>query len=216
MDYAIARRRMVEQHIAGRGIRDPQLLQVMQQIPRHLFVEPALQNQAYSDYALPIGEKQTISQPYMVAVMTEAALLQPDDRVLEIGTGCGYQTAVLAALAGQVYSIERLAGLARRARKILDSLGCRNLVVQVGDGTLGWPDQAPFDAIVVTAGAPEVPQAYLEQLAVGGRLVIPVGPQDAQILKRIIRLGPDQFDEEALLSCRFVPLVGQAGWSPSC
>ena len=212
MDYSIARRRMVTQHITARGITDEAVVRVMQQVPRHLFVEEALQGQAYTDYALPIGEKQTISQPYIVAVMTAALELKSDDRVLEVGTGSGYQAAVLSRLVAHVYSVERIVSLARRARRILDSIGYSNVHIQVSDGTSGWSEQAPFDAIIVTAGAPTVPQQYLEQLTVGGRLVIPVGTGSSQVLKRIVRTTERDYSEEDLLDCRFVPLIGEHGW----
>ncbi|MCD6526391.1 MAG: protein-L-isoaspartate(D-aspartate) O-methyltransferase [Desulfuromonas sp.] len=213
MDYSIARRRMISQHVVARGVQDQNVISVMEQIPRHLFVEEALQSQAYTDYALPIGDKQTISQPYMVAVMSEALQLKGGERVLEVGTGSGYQAAVLSKLVAHVYSVERIANLARRARRILDQIGCSNVHIRVSDGTSGWSDQAPFDGIIVTAGAPQVPDCYREQLAIGGRLVIPVGGADYQVLKRITRIEEDRYDEEDLLECRFVPLIGQHGWS---
>lgn len=213
MDYSIARRRMISQHVVARGVTDPNVIRVMSEVPRHLFVEEALQSQAYTDYALPIGEKQTISQPYMVAVMTEALQLKGGERVLEVGTGSGYQAAVLSRLVAHVYSVERIANLARRARRILDQIGSSNVHIQVGDGTSGWSDQAPFDAIIVTAGAPGVPEDYRTQLAIGGRLVIPVGDSEVQVLKRITRIDENRFEEEDLLGCRFVPLIGQHGWS---
>lgn len=213
MDYSIARRRMISKHVIERGVQDQNVIRVMEQVPRHLFVEEALQSQAYTDYALPIGDKQTISQPYIVAVMTEALLLKGGERVLEVGTGSGYQAAVLSHLVAHVYSVERIANLARRARRILDQIGCSNVHIQVCDGTSGWSEQAPFDAIVVTAGAPQVPDHYRQQLTIGGRLVIPVGGSDSQVLKRITRVAEDRYDEEDLLDCRFVPLIGQHGWS---
>lgn len=212
MDYSIARRRMVEKQVRGRGISDPLVLEAMLQVPRHLFVEEALQNQAYGDFSLPIGEKQTISQPYMVALMTEALRLRGGEAVLEVGTGSGYQAAVLSRIAGKVYSVERFPALARRARRILDQVGCRNVNIKLTDGTVGWEDAAPFDAIVVTAGAPCVPQKYLDQLGPGGRLVIPVGDRGRQTLMRFTRAGHRSYSEERLLDCRFVPLVGQFGW----
>jgi protein-L-isoaspartate(D-aspartate) O-methyltransferase len=212
MDYSIARRLMVEQQIVRRGVKDPRVIQAMLRVPRHLFVEEALWSQAYSDFPLPIGERQTISQPFMVAYMSEALHLTGNEKVLEIGTGSGYQAAVLAQLASRVYSVERLAELARRARRTLDQLACRNVNIKLSDGTIGWQDEAPFDAIMVTAGAPDIPSEYLDQLAIGGRLVIPVGNRTSQVLKRVIRVGLDRFSEENLLDCRFVPLVGQRGW----
>jgi len=212
-DYAIARRRMVEQQITGRGITDAGVIKAMLTVPRHLFVEPGLENQAYSDFPLPIGHKQTISQPFIVAYMTEALMLEGGERVLEIGTGSGYQAAVLAQLARHVYTVERIPELARTARRALDKAGAYNVHIKVDDGTCGWPDQAPFNAIMTTAGAPEVPDALKAQLEIGGRLVIPVGGSGAQVLKRIRRVSQSQFTEESLLDCRFVPLIGKHGWS---
>ena len=211
-DYSIARRNMVDRQLKARGIKDPRVLAAVGQIPRHLFVEDAFASQAYGDFPLPIGEKQTISQPYMVGLMSEALLLTGKEKVLEIGTGSGYQAAVLAKLAGRVFSVERIPALARRARRILDSIGCGSVHIKVTDGTLGWEDEAPFDAIVVTAGAPSVPDCYLRQLAIGGRLVIPVGDMGVQVLKRITRIGENNFSEEQLVDCRFVPLLGKLGW----
>ncbi|RMF47155.1 MAG: protein-L-isoaspartate(D-aspartate) O-methyltransferase [Deltaproteobacteria bacterium] len=211
MRYAIARRKMVEQQIRGRGISDPKVLAAMSEVPRHLFVEPALENQAYSDTPLPIGFRQTISQPYMVGFMTAALELGGEERVLEVGTGSGYQAAVLARIVRRVYTVERIPELARRARRLFDQLGLANINLKVSDGTIGWAAEAPFDAIIVTAGSPSVPQEYLQQLADGGRLVIPVGSREGQVLKRFVRKG-DRWEEEDLLGCRFVPLVGQRGW----
>lgn len=213
MDYSIARRLMVEQQVIRRGVQDPLVIAAMMRVPRHLFVEEALRSQAYSDFPLPIGEKQTISQPYMVGFMTEALCLSGGEKVLEVGTGSGYQAAVLSQIVSRVYTVERLAALARRARRVLDEVGCRNINIKLTDGTFGWEEEAPFDAIMVTAGGPEIPHHYLEQLAIGGRLVIPVGSRGGQILKRVVRTGPDKFSEEDLLDCRFVPLIGKCGWS---
>lgn len=212
MDYAIARRLMVERQIIGRGVNDRLVLDAMMGVPRHLFVEEALRGQAYGDYPLPIGEKQTISQPFMVAYMTAALSLRGGEKVLEIGTGSGYQAAILSQIASRVYSVERIAILARRARRVLDSIGCQNVNIKLSDGTLGWEEEAPFDGIVVTAGAPTVPPHYLDQLAIGGRLVLPVGSRGTQVLKRITRRGMTDFVEENLLDCRFVPLIGKDGW----
>ena len=212
MDYSIARRRMVEQQVAARGVVDQRVLDAMLTIPRHLFVETALQSHAYGDAALPIGEKQTISQPYMVAVMTAALELQGDERVLEIGTGSGYQTAVLSKLVKRVYSIERIAVLAGRARKILDQLQLSNINIKIGDGTVGWEDQSPFSGILVAAGSPDVPQKYLDQLEIGGKLVLPVGDQKQQTLIRIVRKSEDSFERQQMMGCRFVPLIGEQGW----
>lgn len=213
MDYTVARRRMVEQQIVARGLDEPRLIDALNRVPRHLFVDEGLRGHAYADGSLPIGHKQTISQPYMVAAMTAALELQGQERVLEIGTGSGYQTAILALLAKRVYSIERIAPLAARARKVLDQLQISNVNIKIADGTLGWKDQAPFAGILVAAGAPEVPQEYLLQLAVGGKLVLPVGGYNQQHLLRITRLEDDQFKREELMGCRFVPLIGAAGWS---
>lgn len=212
MDYSIARRRMVDQQIRARGITNQQVLQALQTVPRHLFVEAGLQSHAYSDSSLPIGHKQTISQPYIVAAMTAALELDAADRVLEIGTGSGYQTAVLATLAKRVYSVERIAALAKQARQVLDQLQLSNVNIKTSDGTCGWPEQAPFNAILVAAGSPDIPAAYLEQLAVGGRLVIPVGDLRQQQLVRLVRQPDGSCTREELMGCRFVPLIGAAGW----
>lgn len=212
--YKKQRIKMVDSQIRSRGVRDERLLKAMEMIPRHLFVDEGLIEQAYNDHPLPIGERQTISQPYIVALMTEALELKGDEKVLEIGTGCGYQSAVLSKLADRVFSIERIATLAGKARAILDSLGCFNVLIRVGDGTYGWREESPFDAIIVTAGAPDVPRPYLEQLAVGGRLVIPVGSHFSQTLLRLTRLSEDIDDikREDLGGCRFVNLIGEHGW----
>ncbi len=211
-DYAPARRRMVETQIKARGIADPRLLEAMLKVPRHLFVEEALWSQAYGDHPLQIGHYQTISQPYMVALMTEALQLQGDERVLEIGTGSGYQAAILAELAARVYSVERIRALMAKARRTLDGLSYHNILIKLGDGTIGWPEEAPFDGIIVTAGAPIIPQPLIAQLKTGGRLVIPVGDEHTQTLKRftLSETGPR---EEDLTRCRFVKLVGEHGWS---
>lgn len=213
MDYSIARRLMVERQIVKRGIQDPLVIEAMNRVPRHRFVEEALWAQAYSDNPLPIGEKQTISQPYMVALMTEALELKGGEKILEIGTGSGYQAAILSQIVSRVYSVERISALARRARRVLDDIGCRNVNIKLSDGTIGWETEAPFDGIIVTAGSPKVPSHYMEQLTIGGRLVIPVGGRGSQVLKRIIRLSEENYKEEDLLDCRFVPLIGKDGWS---
>lgn len=210
-DYAVARRRMVQEQIAARGIRDQRLLKVMQEIPRHLFVDEALMSQAYNDHPLSIGEGQTISQPYMVALMTDALGLTGREKVLEIGTGSGYQTAILARLCDWVYSVERILELSRRAQRALEKIGVFNVNLVVGDGSKGWPAEAPFDAIIVTAGGPSLPRPLLEQLAEGGRLVVPVGGRSLQTLYRVTRRG-EKFVEEDLGGCRFVDLVGEYGW----
>jgi protein-L-isoaspartate(D-aspartate) O-methyltransferase len=210
-DLSKARERMVEEQIVARGVKDPHVIAAMRKVPRHLFVEEALQNQAYSDHPLPIGEKQTISQPYMVALMTEALQLGSRDRVLEIGAGSGYQTAILAEIALKVFSIERIRSLAIRTRQLLYELGYLNVDIKFSDGTLGWEDESPFNAIIVTAGAPRIPPPLLDQLALGGRLVIPVGDPADQDLVRVTRTD-EKMKEENLGGCRFVKLIGQHGW----
>jgi protein-L-isoaspartate(D-aspartate) O-methyltransferase len=210
-EFATIRNRMVDTQIEGRGVTNPRVLAAMRRVPRHRFVPQGLWDQAYNDYPLPIGEDQTISQPYIVALMTEALELKEGDRVLEIGTGSGYQAAVLAELAFAVYSIDRLGSLTEKAQKVLAALGYHNLHVRVGDGTLGWPEEAPFDAILVTAGAPQVPRPLVEQLALGGRLVIPVGDRFSQTLTRV-RKFKDGVKYDYLGGCRFVRLIGQYGW----
>ena len=211
MEYSTARNRMVETQLVSRGIKDPRVLEAMRTVPRHRFTEEAFISQAYSDHPLPIGEKQTISQPYMVALMTEALELQGQETVLEIGTGSGYQTAILAELAEKIYSIERIRKLSVKARRILDELGYVNIVLKVGDGTLGWKVEAPFDAIIVTAGSPEPPQPLVDQLAMGGRLVVPVGDRYTQSLMKIVRVK-EGITKTDLGGCRFVNLVGLFGW----
>lgn len=203
---------MVEEQIVARGIRDPKVIAAMKKVPRHLFVEEALQNQAYSDHPLPIGEKQTISQPYMVALMTEALQLKGMEKVLEIGAGSGYQTAILAEIALKVFSIERIRSLAIQARKLLYELGYLNVEIKFSDGTLGWEEESPFEAILVTAGSPSVPQPLVDQLAVGGRLVIPVGEEVDQDLIRITKTE-EGIRRENLGGCRFVKLIGKYGWN---
>jgi protein-L-isoaspartate(D-aspartate) O-methyltransferase len=208
-----ARRRMVARLASG-GVRDARVLAALAAVPRHRLVPEALREQAYrEDAALPIGDGQTISAPRVVAAMTEALELSGHERVLEIGTGSGYQAAVLSRLAGQVISVERVPGLAARARTALDRLGVTNVVVYLGDGTLGRPADAPFDAIVVTAAAPTVPQPLLEQLAAGGRLVGPFGRREEQVLVRVRRTGASAFARELLGRCRFVDLIGAHGWA---
>jgi protein-L-isoaspartate(D-aspartate) O-methyltransferase len=205
---------MVETQIEARGISDARVLRAMSVIPRHLFVDEGLIEQAYTDSPLPIGEYQTISQPYIVALMTQAMELKGRERVLEIGTGCGYQTAVLASLADRVFSVERIASLAASARRILDKLNFFNVAIRVGDGSYGWREEAPFDAIITTAGAPEIPQYLVEQLAAGGRMVVPVGGRDVQTLYKLTRSAenPQEIKKEDLGGCRFVSLIGESGW----
>jgi protein-L-isoaspartate(D-aspartate) O-methyltransferase len=212
--YAKQRKKMVDSQIRARGVRDERVLRAMEKIPRHLFVDGGLIDQAYSDNPLPIGEKQTISQPYIVAIMTEALELKGSEKVLELGTGSGYQAAILAELADRVFTIERIAPLAQKARKLLESLNYYNVVLRVGDGTYGWREESPFDAILVTAGSPSIPRTLVEQLAIGGRLVIPVGGRYSQSLVKLTRLSenPDDVKKEDLGGCRFVNLIGEYGW----
>jgi protein-L-isoaspartate(D-aspartate) O-methyltransferase len=206
-DLAGDRERMVRTQIAARGVRDPLTLAALRKVPRHRFVPERLLSQAYADYPLPIGQEQTISQPYIVAFMTEALGLRGGESVLEVGTGCGYQAAVLAEIAAQVRSIEIVAPLAVEARERLARLGYRNVEVRSGDGYEGWPEAAPFDAIMVTAAAPRVPEPLKRQLREGGRLVIPVG-EDLQELVLLTRRG-DRLEEQRLLPVRFVPMTGR-------
>lgn len=202
---------MVETQIAARGVRNPRVLEAMRATPRHLFVAETLRREAYDDRPLPIGDGQTISQPYIVAIMTEALAPGPDDRVLEIGTGSGYQTAILARLCREVISIERHGSLAAAAQAVLEGMGIANVRIVVADGTQGWAASAPFDRILVTAGAPAVPDMLRQQLADGGRLLIPVGPASIQHLTVIERTG-ETFVERQGEACVFVPLIGTHGW----
>jgi protein-L-isoaspartate(D-aspartate) O-methyltransferase len=213
MDDRERRLEMVARQIAARGVRDPRVLEAMRDVPRHLFVPENLRSRACEDRALPIADAQTISQPYIVAIMTELLALEPQHRVLEIGTGSGYQTAILSRLAGRVFSIERHPGLANAARHLLATLGITNVECHVGDGTEGLPVEAPFDRILVTAGAPSIPDALKEQLADGGRLVIPVGPSGFHHLTFVDRAGTG-YDEQQHDACVFVPLIGRLGWRP--
>lgn len=206
---------MVDQQLRRRGIRDRAVLEAMADVPRHRFVSPENAPNAYEDRPLPTADGQTISQPYMVAMMTELLAVQPGSRILEIGTGSGYQSAVLAHMGAAVVSVERSATLARRARKNLKQLGWSEQVKVVeGDGTLGWPDDAPYDGIIVTAAAPRLPRAYSQQLADGGRIVIPIGDLTQQHIYLFERHG-DQWTETPHIACMFVPLIGQDGWSPN-
>jgi len=215
-DYHLARRKMVEQQLRARGIRNERVLEAMGKVPRHAFIEQALQHEAYSDHPLPIGEQQTISQPYIVALMTEAVDLTGNESVLEIGTGSGYQTAVLAELSYRVFTVERIRALLTKARETLDSLNYHNVRYKLGDGSLGWPEEGPYDAIIVTAGAPEVPQPLIDQLAVLGRLVIPVGEsRGSQSLLKLVKTKNQSLTRTDLGGCRFVDLVGDHGWPQS-
>jgi len=205
---------MVDTQIRVRGVSDPRVLKAMEKIPRHLFVDEGLIDQAYNDNPLPIERRQTISQPYMVALMSEAMALTGREKVLEIGTGSGYQTAILAELAERVFSIERIAALATGARRVLDALKDYHVAIRVGDGTYGWREESPFDAIMVTAGAPRIPKLLIEQLKVGGRLVVPVGSRNSQVLLKLTRMSedPEDLKQEDLGGCRFVDLIGEHGW----
>ena len=202
---------MVEEQLSDRGIKDLLVLEVMSRVPRHLFTLDSLQHRAYGDTPLPIGENQTISQPYIVAAMTEALKLKGHERVLEIGTGSGYQTAVVAELAAQVFTIERINALSRKAQQILEGLSYANIVFKMFDGTYGWPDQAPFDAIMVTAAAKEIPEALIKQLGDEGTLVAPAGGADKQKLIVLTKKG-DRVSKREIGDCKFVPLVGKYGW----
>lgn len=211
-DYPRARDRMVREEVEARGIRDPRVLEAMRAVPRHMFMPTALEREAYGPSALPIGSGQTISAPQMVGLMTEALALTGEERVLEIGTGSGYQAAVIAHITRSVITVERHPELARRAQRVLRELGLEGVVVKVGDGTQGYAGAAPYDRIVVTAAAPGVPPALFDQLKEGGILVAPVGTRAEQTLMRYTKHG-EAFDEEPLCRCVFVPLVGDAGFS---
>ncbi len=202
---------MVRIQLLDRGVRDSRVVDAMRKVPRHLFVEPALVNRAYDDDPLPIGGKQTISQPYIVGYMLQALNLKGTERILEIGTGSAYQTALLAELCVNVFSMEKLRELAVQARTRLDELSYYNVAIHVGDGSLGWSEHAPYDAIVVAAGAPRVPNPLTQQLSPGGRLIIPIGDHQSQNLKLIVR-GPTGLEETDLGGCRFVKLLGRYGW----
>lgn len=209
--YKRQREAMVRNQIESRGVSDPKVLEAMRRVPRHLFVNEALRDQAYNDHPLPIGEQQTISQPYIVAMMSEALQVDEDDRVLEIGTGSGYQAAVLAEIAYRVYTIERNRNLYESAQKIFAQIGYYNIIPRYSDGTIGWREESPFDAIIVTAGAPEIPKPLIDQLAVGGRMVVPVGSASSQKMVKVVKEGQGIHQTE-LGGCRFVRLVGQYGW----
>jgi protein-L-isoaspartate(D-aspartate) O-methyltransferase len=209
--YAQARNDMVNSQLITRGIRNPRVLAAMRRVPRHRFIPSHLWDQAYNDYPLPIGEDQTISQPYIVALMTEILEPREPDRVLEIGAGSGYQAAILAELVAQVFTMDRVGPLADRAVEMLRSLEYRNIKVRLGDGTLGWPEEAPLDGIIVTAAAPQVPRPLTEQLALNGRLVIPVGDRYSQTLT-LVRKTKAGLKFEYHGGCRFVPLIGKYGW----
>lgn len=210
--YATSRARMVEEQLKPRGIDHEMTLRAMSEVPRHLFVEDAMRTRAYGDYPLPISAGQTISQPYIVAQMTQLLQLQGHERVLEIGTGSGYQAAILSRICTQVYTIERINRLLAEARKVFDRLRYYNIIAKLDDGTTGWPEQAPFDAIITTAGGPEIPPPLVEQLADNGRLIIPVGTQDLQELQLLTKKD-GQTTIERLEKVRFVDLIGKHGWA---
>jgi protein-L-isoaspartate(D-aspartate) O-methyltransferase len=209
--YERQREEMVRNQIEARGIKSPKVLAAFRRVPRHLFVSEALRDQAYGDYPLPIGDQQTISQPYIVAEMTQALDLGENDRVLEIGTGSGYQAAILAQIVYRVYTIERKRSLYLQARNLFDRHHYHNIVMKCADGTKGWQEESPFDGIIVTAGAPQIPDVLIDQLGEGGRLVVPVGNQHTQELIKIFRDGQN-IRQTNLGGCRFVKLVGEHGW----
>jgi protein-L-isoaspartate(D-aspartate) O-methyltransferase len=211
MDYSALREAMVRIQLIPRGIKDTRVLEVMARVPRHLFVDGSIQNSAYDDMALPTADGQTISQPYMVAVMTELLELKGSEKILEIGTGSGYQTAILAELSKEVYTVERFTDLADKAGERLAALSYKNVYIKTGDGTLGWPEGAPFDRIIVTAGSPSVPEPLIEQLGLGGILIVPVGDRYSQRLLKIKKTGEGSI-KEFHTPCVFVPLVGKFGW----
>jgi len=210
-EYETARFAMVEEKIARRGIKDTRVLRAMERVPRHFFVEDALIPQAYNDNPLPIGENQTISQPFIVALMLEALQLTGKEKVLEIGTGSGYQTALLAELAGSVYSVERIPSLMEKAKERLDFLGYKNVKIKIGDGTLGWKEEMPFDRIIVSAASPSIPEPYFELLNDNGIIVIPVGNDETQTLLKVRKIGGTTKIQD-LGGCRFVKLIGEFGW----
>ncbi len=211
MDYKYSREKMVREQIRSRGVSNQLVIQAMLKVPRHLFVEDALKHRAYEDYPLPIQDGQTISQPYIVALMTEALKLKGGEKVLEIGTGSGYQAAVLAEIVDKVYSVERIPSLAKRARDLLDMLGYNNISIKVGDGTYGWKEFSPYDGIIVTASAPDIPPPLIDQLKEGGRLVIPVGDVFSQDLV-VVTKDQGRIKKENYGGVRFVKLIGDYGW----
>jgi len=210
--YAGQRRKMIEEQLLGRGIKDLSVMEVLSRIPRHLFVNSSLRHRAYGDFPLPIGDNQTISQPYIVGLMTEVLKLKENERVLEIGTGSGYQTAVLAELASQVFTIERVSRLVQKTKELLEGLRYKNIVFKTFDGTYGWRDQSPFNAILISAATPSIPKALIEQLADKGRLVAPVGERESQDLVVLNKNGNHVISRK-IGSCKFVPLIGKFAWS---
>ncbi|MDP3732661.1 MAG: protein-L-isoaspartate(D-aspartate) O-methyltransferase [Candidatus Omnitrophota bacterium] len=212
MDYEILRKRMVDEQLIPRGIKDPKVLNAFYRIERHKFIPEDSRSSAYADFPLPIGEGQTISQPYIVALMTESLNLTGKERLLEVGTGSGYQTAILAELAGEVYSIERFEFLGKMAQTILSGLGYKNIKIKVGDGTLGWEEGAPFDRIIITAASPKVPLPLIEQLADNGKLILPLGESFSQVLT-LVEKKDGKLKSVDICGCVFVPLIGKHGWS---
>lgn len=213
LDFEMMRNAMVEEQLIPRGISDKKVLEVFRRLPRHEFVGKDFLQSAYNDYPLPIGENQTISQPYMVALMTERLHLTGSERIMEVGTGSAYQAAILAELAKEVYSVERFQSLANTAYSILERLGYKNVKIRAGDGTLGWEEFAPYDGIIVTAGAPGIPESFIRQLKDGGRLVIPIGSSGfGQILTLVEKIG-NTIRTSEICGCMFVPLIGKEGWS---
>lgn len=211
MDYAALRKAMVDEQLAGRGIRTPQVLNAFLKVERHKFIPPESGSSSYADFPVPIGENQTISQPYIVALMTDSLKLSGKEKVLEIGTGSGYQTAILAELASEVYSIERFENLANKAQTVLEGLGYKNIKIRVGDGTLGWPEESPFDRIIVTAAAPKIPAPFIEQLADKGKLILPLGNSFSQILTLVEKIN-GKLKASDICGCVFVPLIGENAW----
>ncbi|HOX54219.1 MAG TPA: protein-L-isoaspartate(D-aspartate) O-methyltransferase [Candidatus Omnitrophota bacterium] len=212
MNFKELREKMVGQQLAGRDIKDKRVLDAFLKVERHRFVGEEAQSSAYADYPLPIGANQTISQPYMVALMTQLLDLKGTEKVLEIGTGSGYQAAILAELAKTVYSIERISSLADKAQKVLNELGYKNINIKVDDGTLGWQEISPFDAIIVTAASPEIPQTLVKQLTEGGKLVLPVGGTFGQMLV-LVKKQKGKIDTKEICGCVFVPLIGKYGYN---
>lgn len=212
MDFETLKKHMVQEQLIPRGIKNPKVLSVLSRIERHKFIPESLRNNAYADFPLPIGEGQTISQPYIVALMTENLDLSGNEKVLEIGTGSGYQTAILAELSREVYSIERFETLGQRAQSLLIELGYKNIKIKVGDGTLGWQEEAPFDRIIITASSPKIPEPLVEQLADKGKLILPLGESFSQVLT-LIEKKDGKLKSSDICGCVFVPLVGKYGWS---
>jgi len=210
-NFDTARSRLVQEQLLPRGITDPEVIRAMQTVPRHMFVDDALHGQAYGDCALPIGEGQTISQPYIVALMTQALALSPRSKVLEIGTGCGYQTAILSLICEKIYTVERIKPLFIKSRRNFDRLHYLNILCKLDDGSMGWPEYAPFDAIIVTAAGPHVPKALTEQLADPGVMVLPVGERHSQELV-VVRKKEGIVSQEVIEQVRFVRLIGEQGW----